>query len=232
MRDVFSVVLTTHIVGAVLCLVAFWIPVFSHKGGRVHVVTGKVYLALLLWTVMTAWALTAIAFTFETEARPAGTGMPLDAVADDRGTYRLLLGALASLALVTLAMAISGMRALKLDRGSRPAEKIAFGAIIAVGIGLAGLGIREARPEVIVVGLAAVAAAAFGFRVAAGRRPAFRVKDHATGLLLSGIGLHSTVAVVVGNRMVPDFAHGPYGALIWALPTLIGVPLLIAFRRR
>ena len=145
MNDTFGVVLTTHISSAVACLVTFWIPMLSRKGGRVHVVSGKLYLALLLLTVVTAWALTVMA-AMVAGARPDGTGMPLDGVSHDVTLYRLMLGTLAALALVTLAMAISGMRALKPDRGGRGVELGLFAVLALAGLGLAALGLTQTCP--------------------------------------------------------------------------------------
>lgn len=232
MSDLFSVVLRVHIVCAVLCTLTFWVPIAARKGGRLHVRSGKLYLALLVLTVFTALTLTGLALAFDHEARPTGTGMPLDAVAADRTSYRLFLSLLSGLGVVTLAAAISGMRALHLDRPTRGLERLGHGVLGLAGLVLAGLGVAQGHLEVVVVGLAFVAASVFGAAAAGRTGPTTRIADHASGLIISGIGLHSTVAVVLANRLVPEFFHGPYGVIVWALPTLIGVPFLIGLRRR
>ncbi|MFG0320442.1 MAG: hypothetical protein ACF8XB_24435 [Planctomycetota bacterium JB042] len=231
MTDAFALVLRVHIVAAVLATVTFWIPIAARKGGRLHVRSGKLYLLLLLVTVVTALALTGLSFVYEDRARPAGTGMPLDVVERDRAAYRLLLSLLAALGVVTLTAAISGMRALKLGRTTRGVEAAWHGVLAVVGVSLAGGGVSQGHLPAIVVGLAFAAASAFGFAAARRTAPAARLPDHACGLVISGIGLHSTVAVVLANRLVPDFFHGPLGVVVWALPTLIGVPFLFLLRR-
>jgi hypothetical protein len=161
-------------------------------------------------------------------ARP-GTGMLLDPYRHDAALYRAHLLLLAFVAIGAVQAMVFGMQALK-ARPSRVAATV-HGSLGLAGGALIVQGIHFASLPMAVIGVVGAALGAFFARRAARAGLALRIPDHLTGLVLSGVLSYSAIAIVVANRMMPAFFHGPYGIVIWVLPTLIGLPAIVWMRR-
>ncbi len=225
-----SRILAIHIAFAVGCAICFWPPLFLLKGGRAHVTIGKLYALLLALMTTTALTITALAFhgALAAASRPE-TGMLLDPYRKDPFVYRMHLAFLAFIAIGTVQALAFGMSALK----ARPsaAAAIVHSVLGSVGLVIAGCGVELAFLPMIVVG---VVGAAMGFYFARRCRVAsasLRIADHLTGLIASGVLSYSAIAIVVANRTIPEFFHGPGGIVIWVMPTLMGLPAIVRLRK-
>ena len=233
MTDLFHVVLVVHIAFAVSCAVAIWPPLLADKGGRFHRRAGWVYVLLLMLATGTSILVTAIRAVLDPAALGHEGGSPLDTMADDPLRYRLFLGFLVVIAVATAAAACFGIRTLKAS-GPRPCEANAYRVVALLGFLSAGVGVWIVELPMIAVGAAGGLMALF-FAYRAGRvagDEATRIRDHLTGMIASGIGTYSALAVVVGNRAAPEFFHSRWGLVVWLVPTLIGLPVILALRAR
>lgn len=231
MSDLFLITLRLHIACAILCGLLFWGPLLSREGGRVHRGTGRAFLATLVLTTLTAVLLTLFTFVDPDGARPEQTGMPLDPMIAEPGLYTLYRLFLAWVALLTLAAGLFGMAALRRPIRGRGTWIGAHALLLLLGLLLVGFALPHGALPVITVGLAGALLSVFNLSRLRGD-PGPPVSEHATAMLFSGIGLYSTVAVVVANRMVPEFFHSTAGLIVWLLPTLIGLPAILLLRRR
>lgn len=227
----FGVVLAIHIVFAVACAIALWPPALAEKGGPFHRRSGRIYFALLLLATSTSVLVTALRYRIGPQALGVGGASPLDAMAGDAMRYRMFIAFLVFIALATASAAGFGVRSL---RRSAPARSEALGHLLVALLGFAavGAGVMLVDLPMVAVGTAGGLMCTWQARVAL-RPPAAReqqVRDHFTGMICSGIGAYSALAVVVGNRVAPTFFHSKAGLLIWLVPTLIGLPILLRLR--
>lgn len=227
-----EILLNVHIACAVTCTAAFIPPLALRKGGPAHRRAGAACALLVLLTTGTSILLIGLAaLTAGTARASAGSGL-LDAMAGgDPQRLRLYLAFLAYIALSTAAAALAGLRALR-GAGSA-ADALLHGALALAGLGFAAFGVGRSEPPVVLVGLAGAVLAAWNLSVARKRStdPLARRLDHLSCMICSGIGIYSTVGVVVANRMIPEFLYGTLGLLVWAAPTLVGLPLILVLRR-
>lgn len=224
-------ILVIHIAFALGCALFFWPPLFLNKGGRAHVLLGKVYSALLSLMIFTALLVTALSFVdAPAAAQRETTGMLLDPYRHDTVVYRIHLAFLAFVAIGTIQALAFGLFVLK-------ARRSGVGAIVHAVLGTAGLaiigcGIHLSFLPMIVVGLVGALMGAF-FAVRTSRATqAARLPDHLTGLILSGILSYTAIAIVVANRTMPEFFHSTAGIVVWVLPTVLGLPAILLLRRR
>ena len=139
-------------------LVAFWIPVFTPKGGRVHMRAGKVFMTCAYVVAGTALtiALLTLASPFGThpEARPADPARAGEALS----RLRFLEAFLGYLAIVTFATVWHGVRVMRTRRERTPLRTpfhTAVGVIaILAGAAILVLGLGDAEGiEVIAFGV-------------------------------------------------------------------------------
>lgn len=231
MHPLATKILVVHIGFALGCAITFWPPLFLDKGGRAHVVIGKLYSLLLTLMIATALAVTAISFVdAPAAATRETTGMLLDRFRHDTSVFRIHLAFLAFVAIGTIQALAFGMRALK----ARPSG---IGAIVhavlgTVGLGIVGCGVHLEYLPMIVVGIVGAAMGAFFASRSARANVELRLADHLTGLILSGVLSYTAIAIVVANRLIHDFFHSSAGIVVWALPTLLGLPAILVLRKR
>lgn len=225
MSDVFRIALFVHVLFAVGSAVSFWIPVFTKKGSPRHVRFGRIYYRLVLLATATAILVSAIRFAEGVES--TGEGLLADAFADDprQGPFFVLF--LIYIAIATATTALFGVRSIR--RGTpRPLDVRLHQVVALFSILTVVSGAWVALLPMVAVGAAGLVLAVYEARSAA--RPVSntgdRTKAHLTGMITSGIGVHSALAVVVAQRMSPEFFVGPFGIVAWLTPTLIGVPFL------
>lgn len=224
-------ILAVHILFALGCAITFWPPLFLAKGGRGHVLVGKLYALLLTLMILTALAVTTLSFLdAPAAATRETTGMLLDRFRRDTAVFRIHLAFLAFVAIGTIQALAFGMHALK----ARPsaAGAVVHAALGTVGLVIAGCGVHLAYLPMVIVGIVGAAMGAFFAARTARAGVASRLPDHLTGLIFSGILSYTAIAIVVANRLIHDFFHSPAGIVVWVLPTAIGLPAILLLRTR
>lgn len=227
----FDALLLVHIVAGFVGLAAFWIPVFARKGGRVHVRTGRVF-AFCAY-VVTVSAVIAVV------GRIASYRYLGISVADQPETYgfSVLLG---YLGVVTFVMVRQGMRVLATRRAPEKLRTPAHGAlawasisgsVIAVAFGLTVW--SEVSP--ILLGMSPIG-------IFTGRRMRRLMRDpggqrkgwfysHLASMLGSGIAFHTAFLVFGAQRFWAYEIEGWLAIVPWILPTVVGVPAIVAWTR-
>lgn len=229
----FSLVLKIHIAVAVLSALCFWLPIAVDKGGRAHKKLGFVYVFLLFVTSTTA--ITLLILTRDgAHARPATARMPLDHYAGDPELYRAFQWFLGYVAFATFSAAITGLQALKHRARAVLAQTAFHGLVLIGGIAMVVLGFRHATTPMIAVGAAGAVLGACSIKVARTleRDRTARWNGHILGMIASGIGAYSALAIVLANRLVPEFFHGEAGVVVWLIPATIGVPAMLWAMKR
>jgi hypothetical protein len=229
----FTLILRVHIAVAVLSAICFWLPLLVSKGGRAHKKLGILYVLVLFVTTTTAIALLVLT-RHGAPARPQGSSLPLDYYAAQPELYHAFQLFLGYVAFATFAAAITGMQALKRRARAVAAQTLFQSLVVFGGISAAGLGVQHGQWPMIAVGAAGALLGACSIRIARTieRDERTRLHGHILGMIASGIGAYSALAIVLANRMIPDFFHGQAGIVVWLAPALIGVPTMVWAMKR
>ena len=228
----FDAILLVHVVAGFVGLAAFWIPVFSRKGGRVHVRMGRIFACCAY--VVTVSAVIMVAGRIASY-RYMGIG-----VADQPESYgfAVLLG---YLGVVSFVMVRQGMRVLATRRAPQELrtpvhEALAWasmsGSVIVVGFGLAVW--SDVSPILLgmsPIGLFTGRRMLHLMRDPAGRRMGW-FYSHLASMLGAGIAFHTAFIVVGAQRLWAYEIEGPLAIVPWILPTVIGVPAIVVWTRR
>ncbi|MBW3660379.1 MAG: hypothetical protein KY397_01940 [Gemmatimonadetes bacterium] len=236
-HSAYRALLVAHVVFGFVGLVAFWIPVFAAKGGRLHVRTGTAF----LWSAYVV-AATAIAICALSLIRPFGThpeAMPVGAadVGAVAGRIRELAVFLGYLGIVTLASVHHGVGAMRAGRRvdllRTPFHTAVHALSFAAGLGVLALGVVDR--EILFVALSPIGLVGgwSGLRYAR-RRPSERMPhwyQHIGGMLGGGIAFHTAFAVFGASRLFDYSLEGTWAIVPWILPSVIGIPAIALWQR-
>ena len=228
----FDALLLVHVVAGFAGLAAFWIPVFSRKGGSTHVRAGRVF----AWCayVVTVSAVIMVA------ARLGSYRYMGISVADQPESYgfSVLLG---YLGVVTFVMVRQGMRVLATRRAPEKLrtpvhEALAWASmsssVVAVAFGLTVW--SEVSP--ILLGMSPIGIFTGRRMLRLMRNPGGQRKgwfySHLASMLGSGIAFHTAFLVVGAQRLWAYEIEGPLAIVPWILPTVVGVPAIVIWSRR
>lgn len=220
-----------HVIPGFLGLAAFWLPVFLKKGGKNHILFGKVFLYcayVVLVSAMVGVGLNII----ELQERGVGIG--------DRPELYGFIFFLGYLALVTLIMVRHAVGVLRTKRDPAalatrvnvvsgwvsiaasvaiiafaiifdPANKILLFALSPIGIGN-GIGILR-------------------YLMTPPRSPRQWMYEHLGGMLGAGIAFHTAFAVFGSGRIFDLNLTGWVQVVPWVLPAAIGIPAIAIWTR-
>lgn len=221
-----------HVVCGFFALAALWVPLFSRKGGRLHVLVGKAYAAAMLVVVVTAVAASGIAFVNPLGVDPEAASLSPDrqqAWADRRRMFAIFLS---YLAVVTFASGWSGLGALRHKedpREFRTPSTVAVYLLSALsGIGVFVVGLQRGSTLLMALSVLGPAIAWSGYRYTArpARSPMAWWYEHMSGMIGTGIGANTAFLVFGANRLLPIDLQQHFGVVSWLLPTLVGVPAI------
>ena len=231
----YDLILSIHVPVALSCMPAFWIPAFARKGGRLHVLVGRYFVAAMGFVALSGMAMGAIRL-FDPTDRIAGaiTAGSLGRVRGG-GVFFLYLG------IITLAPLLHGWRVVRTRQDpermrSVPGLALMFLAITAsLGVVLAALYMPGA-PRTLLLALSPIGLVFGLVGLDYIRRPTrFRMSwwyAHTGAMIGAGIAAHTAFSVFVVSRWIAPGLAGWLAVLPWILPTVIGVPaIFIAIRR-
>jgi hypothetical protein len=241
MFELFQSLRWTHIAFGSIALTLFWIPVAASKGGRLHVRVGWAYAACMSVVVLTAFAMSGLAFTFPFRVRNLTHVLSATETAQFIRNSRSVAFFLAYLGGVTLASGWQGIGVLRTRRNPRSFRNpFTFGLNIAVVLAAAGslaLGILER-------GTVFIAMSSVGFLVGGGnlayllREPQSKMHwwyEHLSSMIATAIAGYTAFIVFGGAHLLPGLARTQLYVLFWLLPVGIGVPAItftVAYYKR
>lgn len=220
----FEALVVLHVIAGATGLIAFWVPIAARKGGPAHRKWGRIgtYAFIAAGTLAIVMALLSL---YGPEKR-----LPM---ITDRVLFAGLFGwMMLYLGTLTIGFAVYGLAVVR-HRANRaalrgPLYQAMFGAVIASAAWCGYFGLSIGQPlmaALAVVGLTAVATQQYYvWRPIA--PPRAHVPEHFRALLGMGISAYTAFLSVGLIRLVPDHVFNP---LIWAVPSLIGVGLIIRF---
>lgn len=221
----FEILVVLHVITGLTGLVAFWVPIMTRKGAGNHRRWGRICCYGFMGAGALAVAMALLSLYGPEERIPSIT---------DRELFDGLFGwMMLYLGLLTIGFADYGLSVVKhaRDRAAlrRARYQVVIAAVIASALwcGYYGFGIGE----VLMMAVAALGVAAmslqqvFIWRVAPPSSRAY-VGEHFRALIGMGISAYTAFMSVGLIRLVPEHVFNP---LIWALPSTIGVSLIIGF---
>ncbi len=233
LNDFRSVTLPIHIGFGFFVLTLFWIQIFSKKGSAWHVRAGKAF----YWSGMLVVATALFGVT----------AVLLDAFSGDHEVVLndARIGAvffLGYLTIVTFAILEKGRSAIRF-RGPSPGARAIFAyarAMLALIASLALIGYAIAfRPSnaIILFALSPLGVLIFmetlSFQRKGNDDPQRWVIEHLDGMLGAGIAFHTAFFVFGASSFFnPLLGDSPLKLLPWILPTLIGVPAGVLWKRK
>jgi hypothetical protein len=240
MHALYRVLLLFHVAAGFTGLVAFWIPVFAPKGGRVHIRAGTVFMicAYVVAGTALAIALLTLASPFGThpEARPddpARIGAALTQL-------RFLEAFLGYLAIVTFATVWHGVRVMR-SRRERKAIRTPLHTAVGVITVLAGAGVlvmgltfdQQARWVLLALSPIGFLVGSGMLRYARGERKERMAHwyEHLGSMLGGGIAFHTAFAVFGIRRFLEYDLSGIVGVLPWIAPTIVGTIAITIWTR-
>lgn len=222
---VFEILVVLHVITGLTGLIAFWVPIMTRKGAGNHRRWGRICCYGFMGAGGLAVAMALLSLYGPEERIPSVT---------DRELFDGLFGwMMLYLGLLTIGFADYGLSVVKHARdrtalrGSR--YQLMIFAVIASALwcGVYGFGIGEAlMMAVATLGIAAMGLQQIFIWRPAPPSPRAYVSEHFRALIGMGISAYTAFMSVGLIRWVPEQVFNP---LIWALPSTIGVALIIGF---
>jgi hypothetical protein len=232
MANLFQSLRWVHIAAGSIALILFWIPAIAPKGGRTHIRAGWFYVLCMSVVVVTALAMSGLAFTVPLAVRQIARSLSPAELSDFLLEQRLFAAFLAYLAGITLAAGWQGIWAIETKRDPK-AMRTPFSLALNVVVLLAGL-------TVLVLGIKyrsgpLIGLSPIGPLIGAGnlryllRGPQSRMHwwyEHLGSMIGTGLAGYTAFLVFGGSRLLPSFARNRLYTLFWVLPSLIGGPVI------
>ncbi len=220
----FEALVVLHVIAGATGLIAFWVPIAARKGGPAHRKWGKVGTYAFIIAVTLAIAMALLSLYGPEQRLPMITDRVL--FAGLFGWMMLYLGTL------TIGFAVYGLAVVR-HRANRaalrgPLYQAMIDAVIASALWCGYFGLSIGQPlmaAVAAIGLAAVATQQF-YVWRKVPPPRAHVPEHFRALLGMGISAYTAFLSVGLIRLVPTQVFNP---LIWAVPSIIGVSLIVRF---
>ena len=220
-----------HVATGFIGLVAFWIPVFARKGGRLHVRVGRVYAYCAYVVTLSAVTVSAGRIV---SYQVQGIGF---ADRPDLYGFALFLGYLGVVTFATVRQAMRVVATRRTPEKLRTPFHEALGwASIAGSVTVIAYALAvwsDLSP--ILLGLSPI-----GLFIGPGmlrlmRNPGARhmgwFYSHLGSMLGGGIAFHTAFAVFGAQRVWAYELAGPFAIVPWILPTIIGIPAIIVWTR-
>jgi hypothetical protein len=227
LRVIFTLLLAAHIGAGATALVSFWVPVAGVKGGAVHRRWGRIFA-----TAIYVAGVAAIGMALCSLADPLGLHPGLT----DAALYRGLFGwMMLYLGLLTISMTRYGlaMVANKRNHGAnRGLPMIVLQvAVLVAAVNCAWHGALLGQPLMIGVSLIGFGTTLtyLWYMVRASPARGSYLGEHLKAMVATGIASYTAFLSVGLVGVFPQHAFNPW---LWALPTVVGMGVIINFLRK
>ena len=225
--NMFGLIVVLHVLAGTVGLISFWVPIGARKGGVNHRRWGRVACRALMGAGALAIAMALLSLYGPEQRLP---------MIRDRVLFRGLFGwMMLYLGALTIAFAHYG-QAVVAHRGRRAAlrgwrhQSVAIVTVVlALNCGIYGL--RTGQPLMALVALVGIVAVTTQL-VHMWRRTVpmgSYIGEHFRSLIGMGISAYTAFLSVGMIRLVPDHVFNP---LVWAVPSVVGVGLIIRYTAR
>lgn len=227
----------SHISVGFVGLILFWFPVLSKKGGRLHIVTGKMFVVCAYFMVGTAAISCTWALVSPSTFTSFGDSMTSEEVKSLNADIRFFFTILAVVASWVFQDLVVGMRALKIKldetamQGAMPIGACyVTAAINAAAVAFGGTqllsGGNPRNWALVVLGLIGAEGVTSNIRFIRNPRKTKMAwwYKHMECMLGSGVGFYTAFFVFGAGRLIPGMKvlEGPLAIVPWILPGVVG----------
>ena len=229
----FEALVIIHVIAGTIGLVAFWVPISTRKGAKNHRKGGKLACYGFMVAGLLAVAMGLISLFVMTGRHPEIA---------DRALYEGLFGwMMVYLGMLTIGFADYGLAVVKHSRRREalraPRYQSVMGAVVAAALACGVYGFTIKEPLMMAVATLGVASMAiqqvFVWRGSLPYliepAPTAYIGEHFRALIGMGISAYTAFMSVGLIRLVPEHVFNP---VIWAVPSVIGVSLIILFTHK
>ena len=228
----FETLIALHIITGAPGLICFWLPVVARKGGRLHRISGRLFVILMLATASLAAMMATMTLAFPTATHPH---LQMHRVFKDEDMIRGIFGwMMLYLAALTLNLAIYGQACIAnrmKHARNRSAPHLASQIILMVAsINCAVQGLVLGQLMMMgmsTIGLATVATNLW-FMLRSNPSQTEWLTEHIKALVGTGISVYTAFFAFGAVRLMPELALSP---LLWSLPLAVGLGLIFYHQR-
>jgi hypothetical protein len=223
----FQLFVIAHILGGATGLAIFWVPVLGRKGGVNHRKWGRYFAYCMIWTGTAAIGMGLCSLAWPLETHPKLTDVALI-----RGLFGWMM---LYLAILTIGLAWHGLTTVR-NKTNHVANRHWLNVGLQVVTILAALNCafqgwligQTLMMGVALVGLAS-AAVYLHFIYSAQPPRSEYVMQHMQALLGAGISVYTAFLAFGAVRLMPSQA---FNTTLWAIPTVVGVAIMIYYRAK
>jgi hypothetical protein len=220
----FEAIVILHVLAGGTGLISFWVPIAARKGSPRHRTWGRIACRAFMGAGALAIAMALLSLHGPEQRLP---------MIKDRVLFNGLFGwMMLYLGMLTIGFAHYGQAVVR-HRGDRLAlrrwpHQLIFALVVALALNCGMYGLRTGQPLMALVALIGLVAVAtqmvyiWRLRVT----PGSHVPEHFRSLLGMGISAYTAFLSVGMIRLVPDHVFNP---LVWAVPSIVGVGLIIRY---
>ena len=230
MFNTYKLILALHVIAGLIGLVAFWTPALARKGGAAHVRAGRVFFWCTCAIAATGMLMAALLLGAPLTVHPPRRAVSAERAAIIAREIRLTAPFLFYLVLITFAPVYHGVRVLATRRAPdqlrTPFHTAVHVATIVASAGMLVLGLSTGRflyaalsPIGFLIGFGDL-----GFARKPYPSPMAWWYEHMNSMLGGGIAFHTAFLVLGAGRLFGISLDGPWAAVTWLLPTIVGVP--------
>jgi len=228
----FEILIALHIITGAPGLAGFWIPIAARKGTRLHRLSGKIFVNLMLATASFAALMAILTILQPIATHPKLASHELLGHPDIiRGIFGWMMLFLATL---TINLAWYG-RSCILNRNNHARHRSPIN--LALQVVLAATAANCAVQGAVIgqgmmVGISVVGFATVGtnlwFMLRKKPGPVEWQTEHIKALVGTGISVYTAFLAFRAVRFVPELALSP---VLWSIPLIIGISLILYYQR-
>jgi hypothetical protein len=228
--NLYRLVLACHVVAGLIGLAAFWVPAIVRKGGTLHKRAGRIFYLATCGVAATGFVIAVLLLAAPLTVHPPRSAVSPAVAAVIAAKIRWTVPFLAYLLLITFVPVYHGVRVLATKRAPEtlrtPLHTALAVASIAASIVMVGLGLTQRQPVFL-------ALSPIGFLIGAGNLQFARKPyptpmawwyEHMGSMIGGGIAFHTAFLVLGAGRLFGLQLTGAPAAILWILPTIIGIP--------
>lgn len=203
----FKSFLFIHIAAGLLSIVLFWVPPMTKKGGRIHVLSGNIYIKAMWIVVVSAIIMCAMR------------------ISEGRYEMAMFLGFLSMITAkpLWLGIAILNKVDIRFWRTKRFLEvMILMTAILMLSLGALWWG-QGASVLMIIFGLIGMTSLLDLSQTKNRLLKRNRVQTHMAEMIVSGIAGYTAFFAFGARQLIQELLSGYWAVVPWILPTIIGI---------
>lgn len=228
----FELLIVAHIITGAPGLAGFWLPIAARKGSRLHRLSGKVFVGLMLTTATFAAAMATLTVIAPIATHPKlATHALLGHPEVIRGIFGWMM---LYLAILTINLAWYG-RTCILNRSDHIRHRSPLNIFLQAALTAAALNCAIQGALIgqwIMVGISLVGFATVGtnlwFMLRSRPQPLEWLTEHIKALVGTGISVYTAFLAFGAVRYVPEMALSP---ILWSIPLITGVGLILYHQR-